>query len=325
MRLLPYVALSVTDENGVSAGPAFRGINLLGRGSLTSGALQFGGMTMVGARVTRPTVTPGAWALDVGAGYRSRRNELFDFNDEISTAIAGKAGWNWTDHVQVGGWAEYAWFDTGSADVSLSPDGTDHLPALGLSAIYNSLDSLTNPRVGWFGQVDVGRQFGDADSWSLTIDGRRSQPLTGRATLSFVGFATFQSGVVGRDLPQYMEFGIGGENSVRGWELGSRIGKNQAIGTIEYVYTVVPLRPFTVFGRNLYGGIQAAAFSDVGLAWTDHFSASDAIDGYGVGLRLLFPFVDVVRLDVAFGEPGGGARFAVGIRLKADKQRERVR
>ena len=45
--------------------------------------------------------------------------------------------------------------------------------------------------------------------------------------------------------------------------------QNQAIGTDQYM-SVVPMRPFTVFGRNLYGGIQAAAFSDVGLAWTDH-------------------------------------------------------
>ena len=237
LRLLPFVALSVTDENGLSAGPAFRGINLLGRGTLSSGSLQFGGMTMVGARVTRPTVTPGAWAFDVGAGYRSRRNELFDFNDEISTAIAAKAGWNWTDRVQVGGQVEFVWFDTGSSDVSLSPDGTDHLPGVGLSATYNSLDSLSNPRVGWFGAVDIGRQFGDADSWSLTVDGRRFQPLTARTTVSVVAFASFQSGVVGRDLPEDMQFGIGGENSVRGWELGSRVGKNQAIGTVEYTCT----------------------------------------------------------------------------------------
>ena len=202
LRLLPFVALSVTDENGLSAGPAFRGINLLGRGTLSSGSAQFGGMTMVGARVARPTVTPGAWAFDVGAGYRSRRNELFDFNDEISTAIAANAGWNWTDRVQVGGQAEFVWFDTGSSDVSLSPDGTDHLPAVGLSATYNSLDSLSNPRVGWFGVVDIGRQFGDADSWSLTVDGRRFQPLTARTTVSLVAFAAFQSGVVGRDLPE---------------------------------------------------------------------------------------------------------------------------
>jgi outer membrane protein assembly factor BamA len=157
------------------------------------------------------------------------------------------------------------------------------------------------------------------------LDGRRLQPFGARSTVSVVGFAVFQSGEVGTDLPEYLQFGLGGTNSVRGWSLGSRVGKNQAIGTVEYTYALVPVRSFTVFGVNLYGGVQAAAFSDVGLAWNDHASASDAIDGYGVGLRLLFPFVDVMRLDLAFGEPGGGARFSFGINLKADKQRDRVR
>ena len=325
LRLLPYVALSVTDENGLSAGPAFRGINLLGRGSLTSGTLQFGGMTVVGARVTRPTITPGAWALDVGAGYRSRRNELFDFNDEISTAIAAKAGWNWTDRVQVGGRAEFVWFDTGSSDVALSPDGTDHLPAWpSRPPTTRSIPSRTPASGG------SGRSTSDASSETQTrgplpstdVASSRSPPERPCRSSRLPHFNPVSLAATCRST---MQFGIGGGNSVRGWELGSRVGKNQAIGTVEYVYSVVPMRSFTVFGRNLYGGIQAAAFSDVGLAWTDHFSASDAIDGYGVGLRLLFPFVDVVRLDLAFGEPGGGARFTVGIRLKADKQRDRVR
>ena len=324
LRLLPLIALSVTDENGVSAGPAFKGINLFGRGSLSSGTAQFGGTTTVSARLERPTVTPGMWALDARAVYRSRRNELFDF-DETSTTISASGGWNWTSRMQVGGSGEFVWFDTGSAEIALSPSGSDHLPAVGLFVTYNSLDPLSNPRVGWFGSVDIARQFGDARSWTLTLDGRRLQPLSARSTLSLVAFAEFQSGVVGTDLPEYYQFGIGGTNSVRGWALGSRIGKNQAIATVEYLYSIVPVRPFTLFGRHLYGGIQAAGFSDVGLAWTDRFSASDAIDGYGVGLRLLVPFVDVVRLDLAFGEPGGGARFGVGIKLKADKQRDRVR
>jgi len=324
LRLLPLIALSVTDENGVSAGPAFKGINLFGRGALSSGTAQFGGTTTVNARLERPTVTPGMWALDARAVYRSRRNELFDF-DETSTTIEASGGWNWTSRMQVGGRAEFVWLDTGSAEIALSPSGTDHLPAVGLFLTYNSLDPLSNPRVGWFGSVDIARQFGDAQSWTLTLDGRRLQPLSARSTLSLVAFAESQSGVVGRDLPEYYQFGIGGTNSVRGWALGSRIGKNQAIATVEYLYSIVPIRTFTLFGRNLYGGIQAAGFSDVGLAWTDRFSASDAIDGYGVGLRLLVPFVDVIRLDLAFGEPGGGARFGVGIKLKADKQRDRVR
>jgi outer membrane protein assembly factor BamA len=324
LRILPFVALSVTDENGVSAGPAFRGINLLGRGSLSSGTAQFGGATAVGARVERPTVTPGAWELDTKVLYRARRNELFHF-DETSTTIAGSAGWNRTSHVQFGGRAEYVWFEREASEATGAQGGSDHLPAIGLSATYNSLDSQSNPRVGWLASVDVGRQFGDASSWTLTVDGRRHQPLSARSTVSVVGFAAFQSGLVGRDLPDYLQFGLGGTNSVRGWSLGSRVGKNQAIATLEYAYAAVPVRPFTVFGLNLYGGVQVAAFSDVGLAWNDHLAASQAIDGYGAGLRLLLPFVDVIRLDLAFGEPGHGARFCLGINLKADKQRDRVR
>jgi outer membrane protein assembly factor BamA len=324
LRLLPFIALSVTEENGVSAGPAFRGINLLGRGSLSSGTMQFGGATAVGVRVERPTVTPGAWDLDTKVLYRSRRNELFDF-DETSTTIGVSAAWNRTSTLQLGGRAEYIWFDTGSAEVAGSPDGPDHLPALGVFATWNSLDSQANPRVGWLGSIDVGHQFGDATFRTLTLDGRRYQPLSARSTVSLVGFAAFQSGIVGQSVPGYLQFGLGGANSVRGWSLGSRLGKNQAIATLEYAYAVVPVRPFTVFGLNLYGGMQLAAFSDVGLAWNDHLAASDAIDGYGFGMRLLLPFVDVIRLDLAFGEPDQGARFCFGINLKADKQRDRVR
>ena len=93
------------------------------------------------------------------------------------------------------------------------------------------------------------------------------QPLSFRSTLSIVGFAAFQSGVVGEDLPQYP----GGRHRRR--ELRPRVvarltGRQAAgDGTVSnYAYDVVPVRSFTVFGLNLYGGIQAAAFSDVGLA-----------------------------------------------------------
>jgi outer membrane protein insertion porin family len=215
--------------------------------------------------------------------------------------------------------------DTGSSEFSLSGDGSDRLPSVGVFLVYNSLDSMTNPMDGWFGQVDIQRQFGDASTWIVTLDGRRMQKLGARRALSLVAFSTLQTGQVGRDVPEYNQFGIGGENSVRGWSLGSRVGKNQAIGTVEYLHAVVPVRPFTVFGMNLYGGVQLAAFGDVGFAWSDRLKTSEAIDGYGVGLRVLFPFIDVIRFDLAFGEPGRGTAFAIGVALKADKHRDRVR
>lgn len=324
LRLLPFMALSVTDENGVSAGPGFKGINLFGGGALSAGTMKFGGATTWSMSIERPTITPRTWLLTAQAGYQSRRNELFGF-DEKSTNVSASAGWNRTSRLQLGGRVDLSWMNTGSSDVALSADGKDRLPSVGSFLVYNSLNSTTNPSDGWFGQLDVQRQFGDANTWILTLDGRRMQPLASRSTLSIVAFSTLQSGDVGSDVPTYNQFGLGGENSVRGWSLGSRTGKNQAIGTLEYLYSVVPVRPFTVFGMNLYGGIQLAAFSDVGVAWTDRFNASEAIDGYGVGLRVLFPFIDVIRLDLAFGEPHGGVVFAWGVTLKADKQRDRVR
>ncbi len=120
---------------------------------------------------------------------------------------------------------------------------------------------------------------------------------------------------------------LGGGNSVRGWELGSRRGRNQLIGTAEYRYVAIPVRPFSVAGINLYAGLQVAAFADLGLAWNDDLDrrAASAIDGYGVGLRLQVPFVDLIRIDVAWGEPGEGAFAYFGVGLKAARQRQRVR
>ena len=149
LRLLPFVALSVTDENGVSAGPGFRGVNLLGRGSLSSGTVQFGGATKVGVRLQRPTVTPRTWDLDASVAYRSRRNELFDF-DETSTTIAGRGLRNVTSHVQVGDSAEFAWFDTGGSDVSLNP-GTPitFRPSPPRSSTARSIRRRTRTPAGW--------------------------------------------------------------------------------------------------------------------------------------------------------------------------------
>ena len=82
-----------------------------------------------------------------------------------------------------------------------------------------------------------------------------------------------------------------------------------------------------MFGANVYTGLQIAGFSDVGLAWNDDhdFRLGSAIDGYGVGLRVLVPFVDLLRIDVAYGEHAHGVTTYFGISLKAARQHQRVR
>jgi hemolysin activation/secretion protein len=76
-----------------------------------------------------------------------------------------------------------------------------------------------------------------------------------------------------------------------------------------------------------YIGLQLAAFGDFSHAWSEsnEFAVNQFIDGYGVGLRVLIPFVDEIQLDAAWGAPGEGITFPFGIYPKVVMQRERVR
>jgi outer membrane protein assembly factor BamA len=326
LRLLPVLVLRVTDENGLSVGPGIRGINLFGQGWQSGVSLRFGGETGVSATMDATTITPGTWMRHIGFSYTSRENELYDF-DERSTTADVRIARNWVHGLRTGGTADVLSIDTGSSGASLSADGTDTIPTLGAFVTLDALDSSTNPRHGTWAEVEVDRLRGDADSWTFILDGRRYQPLSDRHGLGLFSLATFQTGEVGVQLPDYLQFDLGGANSVRGWSLGSRRGRNQFIGTAEYTYVVQPIRPFEVKGLNLYAGLQVVGFADLGVAWSGDSDqeAESAIDGYGIGLRLLVPFVDVIRLDLAWGEPGQGATAYFGVSLKAARQRQRVR
>ena len=326
LRLLPTILIRVTDENGVSGGVGMRGLNLLGGGSQTGAGLLFGGETSVTAAVDTTTITPGTWFRHAGFSYSSRPNAIYDF-DEQATFADLRLARNFSRGLRVGGLASILAIDTGTSGASLSADGQDILPTLGVFVTLDTLDSSTNPRRGTWAEVELDRLTGNASSWSVILDGRRFQPLSARHGIGLFSLATFQTGEVGVDLPEYQQFALGGANSVRGWGLASRTGRNQFIGSAEYAYVARPVTPFSVFGINAYAGLQIAAFADLGLAWTDadDWRPADAIDGYGIGLRVLVPFVDLIRIDLAWGEPGRGTTAYLGISLKAARQRQRVR
>ena len=157
---------------------------------------------------------------------------------------------------------------------------------------------------------------------------RRFQPLADRHTLAFFSLTTLQTGTVGVKIPIYQDFHLGGTNSIRGWGLDSTSGKNLIINTLEYRYDLMAPKAWRVFGVSFYLGLQVALFGDLGIAWEDsqgNRQGNRWLDGYGFGLRILVPFVDMIRLDFAFGEPGKGLNSQIGIGEKAVKQRRRVK
>ena len=324
---LPIISLDVSDENGTTVGPGFKSLNLFGRAISFSGAARFGGANTVKMTVEDPWFA-GKNHLSYRLEFdrRDRVNKLDDFNeksDEFETRIGSYLG----ENGRIGGRVNFVSVQSDSPGITLSGNNRDNIPTLGFFVGYDSRDLWTDPRRGWWNEFEISRSLGDGDFWTFHFDIRRFQSLADRHLLAFFSLTTLRTGTVGEQIPVHQDFHLGGNNTIRGWSLDSGRGKNQFINTVEYRYTLMSPKQGTFWGFTAYLGVQLAAFGDFGIAWNDgdQFRAGNFLNGYGLGLRLIVPFVDLIRIDFAFGEPGGGMRSHFGMREKAIRQRERVR
>lgn len=328
-RILPYPSFNITAENGVSAGAGVKLPNLFHRAIAFSLSWRFGSLTESELLVQSP------WQMDkktwfaLQNNYRDRPNESFNFQEKAFETDY-RAGFVLTQKWRVGG--RFAFISMGSdkPGITLAPDGRDNTPSIGAVLEYDARDLRSNPHRGWQFIFDVtqngGFIGGDGNFVTNQFDVRRYQPIASRHILAFFSFTTLQSGVVGTDVPIYRTYNIGGTNTVRGWDLNARQGNNQFLNTLEYRYELLPPKSFKVHGIGFYTGIQLAAFGDLGTAWDggEDFTRN-MIGGGGFGIRLIIPFVEMIRFDFAFGQTGHGLRSAVGIREKPYYGRQRVR
>jgi len=330
---VPYISYDVTDEDGWSYGPALKAVNMLGRDVYVTGSALFGGKTTFLLEVNDPWIAANHLSLDLVLARIERFNELDGFGEttlEFSPWLGVYAG----EHGRLRAGFSYFAVSSDTAGHTLSTDGKDHLWRFGLGGGYDSRDWWGDPHRGWHNDIEWiktgGLLPGDGDFWRLDLDLRRYQPLTAQHTLALGTLVTLQSGKVGRDLPEYMDFHLGGSNTIRGYnveELGRRLfGKNELLATAEYRFPLAARHEYEVFGMPADLGLAGALFVDTGLAWNrgSDFELGRAKTGYGLGLRLLMPAVDMTRLDVGFDE-GGNWRVHFASFAKFDAQRLRLR
>ena len=154
--------------------------------------------------------------------------------------------------------------------------------------------------------------------------------MAARHTIATGPLLSFQSGEVGVQIPSYMQYFLGGANTIRGYklkELGREIfGKNQFLYTLEYRYLLVPLKGFKVLKWTVGLGLELAAFGDVGIAWStaDEFSWDRTRFGYGVGIRALVPSIGMVRFDMGVSQYGD-VLFNFGIGSIFDARAKKIR
>jgi outer membrane protein insertion porin family len=312
--LIPYPALKVSDQTGFTIGPAVSSMNLLGRDITLSGRVMFGGATTYQVNLDWPWITGNHVSMTMFAAHILRDDDVRDFDetsDEISPWVGtyvGRSG-----RLRAG----YSYFRMKSDQdgITLSDDNTDSFHRLGAAAGYDTRDSWVNAHRGWDSEVQTFRSFGESDFWTTDLDITRYQPL-GKNT--------------GVDVPIYMDYVMGGANSIRGYqvdELGKELsGKNQLITTLEYQYLLWDVREIALYGFPITMGLELAAFIDTGLAWntSNQFNTDNSRTGYGFGIRTLLPTVGEVRFDLGFsGEGDVEFHFATWPKFVAQRQRLR--
>ena len=294
---LPVVSISVSDENGISIGGGLKSVNLLGRAIYLSGVARFGGETTVEIDLRDP------WAFGYRIGYqaeyyhRNRDNVIHGFTetaDEVYTMLRKYVG----ENGRFGGRLYYQGIQSDKDGKTLSPDNFDHVIYGSVFVGYDSRDLHSNPHKGWWSSVELAKSglFGtDSDFWRTDLDLRRFQPLADDHTLGFFSLYTNTSGTVNSEIAYWQTFGIGGSNSIRGYGVGTKVGKNQFINTVEYRWNFMQPRPFSYFGITASMGMQLAFFTDFGSAWNtmEEFEPNFLWSG-GTGLRLIVPYVGLV-------------------------------
>ena len=328
-RILPYPSINVTGENGLSAGFGLKAPSFLRRAIPLSLSGQFGPLTKAGLECQSPWRPRQRFWFDFHFDYRDRPNESFHYWENAGE-LDFKAGTVLGQRWRLGGRFALTRMDSHEPGITLSPDNRDFTPALGAVLQFDGRDLSSNPHRGW--QVILGLtqsggfMGGDGNFVTAQFDLRRYQPLAARHVMALFTYAALQSGTVGVDVPIYRTFTIGGPNTVRGWNQDARQGNNQFLNTLEYRYDLLPPKSFRVHGYGFYLGVQLAAFGDLGTAWNgEEDFTRNMIGGGGFGVRLIIPFVDMIRFDFGFGQSGQGLLRAFGIHEKAYYSSQRVR
>jgi outer membrane protein insertion porin family len=328
---LPSFKFQITDENGVSVGLGFTISNFRKRGEFLSAGFLVGGVTNFEVKYDNPWITWNHLSTRVEYYHRERHNKLDDF-DEKTDELWLRAGSFIGEYGRIGGRYSFIYLISDRDGVTLSPDNRDNISTLAFFIGYDSRNLWSNPTRGWWNEIEFsktgGFMGGDGDYETLILDFRRFIPTWNRQSIGLFSLATIQFGIMDKTIPLHQDFHLGGSNSIRGWSLDSRRGKNQFINTLEYRFNILEPKDFTLpLGINYSMGLQVAIIGDFGIAWdkSRQFAMENFIGGYGLGFRVLVPVAGMLRFDLVWGEAGKGVRFHVGGREKAVRQRERVR
>jgi len=190
----------------------------------------------------------------------------------------------------------------------------DVVYSLTLNTVYDNRDLYAYPTRGWVFLLKMEKNgfFANSiDYTSFKFDIRRY--LSWNKWIFAGRMATEQSFGT---LPFYDKVYLGFDERVRGhfWEVYS--GRHNFVSTFEIRRPILSTKYFDFFSnlfpgtstKDLKFGINAGLFAETGIAWSkrSEFNSINDLDnlisGFGAGIHILLPYIEVLRIDMAFDE-----------------------
>ena len=221
-------------------------------------------------------------------------------------------------------------FDPPVPGETLDASGRDRLPSAGLSFAYDRRDLFEYPRSGVFMRVWGQRTGFNSEFvhfWRYGADLRGYKKLYRNVSIG----ARAMTDLAQNKIPIYERVFLGYSNRVRGHfnrrirEINSRLvdvnkneGENLTLASAELRFPLMSWRYFSIsdvpmFGsymQNMKFGLSAGIFADYGRVWFQ----DPPLDGtrrvlppqfgYGAGLHFHLPYINLLRIELAFDEDG---------------------
>jgi outer membrane protein assembly factor BamA len=332
---IPFVAVSKTEQDGLSLGPSLASLNFLGTGIRAEFITRFGGTTELQASLSSGRL--GDWPLqyDFAVLRVDSYNDFEEFHEDswrVKLDLVQTPEESFLpEAIRFLYEGELFFLRDGPGDsgVLLDPKG-DFVPRLAAGLAWEGRDRRHNPRRGLYQELiftqNGGVLGGPADFREWLSDTRAYVPLASRYGLALGSLYRFRDGEIGRSYGRYDRFHAGGVNTLRGHARNAFKGKSEWILTAENRLDLIRKRTLRLWRWSAYYGLQGVLGAEGASLW-DHDSLveGDFNTGLYAGVHLLIAGVDRIRFECGSNSAKFRVSFDVGLHDKADVQRFRAR
>ncbi len=332
---IPFVAVSKTEQDGLSLGPALASLNFLGQGIRAEFISRFGGTTEFQASLSSSRL----WNLPLKYDFALLRVDSYNrfeaFHEDswrvkldLAQSLAA-SGLPPPAYILYAGELFFLNDGKGDSGVLLRPGG-DFVPRMGTGLLWDGRDRRHNPRSGVYQELRVtqngGFLGGPADYREWLSDSRVYLPWQSRNSLVLANLYQFRDGDEGRSFGRYDRFHVGGVNTLRGYGNDAFQGKSENVFTLENRSDLVRKRTLGLWHWSVYYGLQGILGWEGASLW-DHNSwlERDFHSGYYAGLDVLLAGADRIRFEAGSKSAKFQVEYDIGILDKADIQRFRAR